>query len=126
MKTIFLIYFLALIGACSSKIYNSSIVSSKTFESNRGPLFGGNRFIFNPDSSFVYIAHGPSIFLSKGNWQYDKTAREIVLRSFNPDNRFINPKTIDTFWVDISNKKVKVVSNKKLLFENTTYYLKQE
>jgi hypothetical protein len=126
MKIIFLICFLALIGACSSKIYNSSIVSNKTFESNRGPLFGGNSFTFDTDSSFVYVAHGPSIFLSKGNWQYDKTAKEIVLRSFNPDNRFIDPKTIDTFWVDISNKKIKVVSNKKLLFENTTYHLKQE
>jgi hypothetical protein len=126
MKAIFLIFFLASLGACSSKIYNSLIVDTKTFESNKGPLFSGNKFTFTPDSSFIYIAHGQSIFLSKGKWQYDKTTREIVLRSFNPNNRFITPQTIDTFWVDISNKKIKVVSSKKLFFEGNIYYLKQE
>lgn len=109
--------------ACYRKMHEQGGIKNKVYESKRGPLYYGNRFNFKADSSFIYIGHGPSVFLSKGTWYYDLSNDEVVLKSQPPTERFVNPKTIDTLWVDLSNKRAKLISKKRILFENILYYL---
>lgn len=120
----FLLCFLLFFGACDAKIHNTSLLNGKTYESNRGPLFGGNMFIFNSDNSFTYIGQGPVIFISRGTWDYYTDVKAIVLQSENPDVKYIKPKKMDTLWVDLSQKQIKVVSKRKIKFNGIEYYSK--
>lgn len=124
MKGIISILLSVVIFSCSQTIFQQSSSEGKYFESSRGPLFAGNQIWFNKGNTFRYIGHGSSIFLSMGYWKYDESKNEIVLSSdisFKPTTT--NP--IDTMWVDLSGKRIKIKSEKKILFEEVTYNLKQ-
>jgi len=118
----FFFIFSALVGSCSSKTYRSLVLNDKVYESKKGPLYNGNKFSFNSDGTFIYIGQGPSVFLSKGTWQYNPSNKEISFTSKPPDEKFINPITIDTLWVDISKKKAMLISKRKIVFENISYF----
>ena len=114
---------LFIVCSCTLNKLNQESFNDKTYQSSHGPLFIGNKITFNADKTFVYIGHGPSVFLSKGNWECDRSVNEIILHSRQPEERFLQPKSVDTLWINISNSKVKVVAKNKIIFENTTYYL---
>ncbi|GAB2669274.1 hypothetical protein GCM10027036_23420 [Flavihumibacter cheonanensis] len=94
----------------------------RDYKSKHNKGYGGQSiFSINPDNSFVYYGSGPSVFLSKGSWEYDSVNREIVLMTDN-DLKPVFSNPIDTIWVDLSKKRIRVLSEKKIVFENITYY----
>lgn len=110
-------------GSCGPGQFLTSSTAEKHFSSGFNHAYGGrNRFVFKADSSFVYYGAGPSVLLSKGRWQYNAAAKEIILKtdnSFKPV--FKNP--IDTIWLNWQLKTVKVLSKKKIKFEDIIYYI---
>jgi len=118
-----LLFAILIIGlfSCSSKIFKSSTFEGCCFRSARGPLFEGNQICFYPDSKFKYVAHGPSIFVSTGYWTFKKSSKEIQLVS-DKNNFFKN--RIDTMWIDMTGKRIKVKSKRQLLIENLLYNVK--
>lgn len=118
----FFVIFSVLLGSCSFKNSSTFIVNDKMYESKRGPLYHGNKLFFKSDGSFIYIGQGPSVFLSKGTWKYNSANKEILFTSQAPDKQFIKRISVDTLWVDISNRRAKVMSKKKLVFDNIIYY----
>lgn len=83
-----------------------------------------NRISFSADSSFTYIGHVPSVFLSEDWWKYNSTTKEIAFVSKRSNQKFIDSITVDTLWVNISNKKALFVTKNRLLFDGITYYEK--
>ncbi|MBC6493206.1 hypothetical protein ACFSQD_12615 [Flavihumibacter stibioxidans] len=109
----------AFLCSCSPRM---ALKSERCFKSKLNPVYGGQSvFCIQPDSSFAYYGSGPSFFLSKGRWQYDGDRNEILLSTYNDlKPAFKNP--IDTMWVDLTQKRIKVLSKKKIVFENIIYY----
>lgn len=95
----------------------------RCYQSDEGHLFAGNEICFYSDSAFKYIGHGPSTFISTGNWKYDKLSNEIELTSIvSNTNNFKN--RVDTMWVDLTGKKIKVRKDNQIMFEEIMYKLK--
>jgi hypothetical protein len=121
-----LIILLLAIGlfSCTQKILQQSSFEGMCYESNKGHLFAGNQFCFYPNNAFKYIGHGPSIFISSGNWKYIKSSNEIELTS-NAANIAISFKNrVDTMWIDLTGKRIKVKNKKQFLFDKIIYSLK--
>lgn len=119
-----LLLFIFLVASCSPRAYQDLWIRGKIYESKSGPLYKGSRFNFNGDSTFVYTGYGPSVFLSKGIWKYDSLNREIILQSQKAEDKWINPKTVDTLWVNLSNKRIKIITKRKIKLDDITYYLR--
>ena len=114
---------LLLTGSCSPQMRQGGAVGGRSYESKGGHInYKGNRLTFNTDSTFVYTGYGPSVYLSRGQWHYDRQNKELVLTSAQTPAKFIHPATVDTFWVDLSSKKVKIRSQKEVIFDSTRYY----
>ena len=80
-----------------------SSFESRCYQSDKGHLFAGKEICFYSDSAFKYVGHGPSIFVSSGNWRYDKLTNKIELTSSHDGSNFKN--RVDTMWVDLRGKK---------------------
>jgi len=118
-----LLSFIFLVASCSPRAYQDLRIMGKIYESKSGPLYKGNRFNFSGDSTFVFTGYGPLVFLSKGIWKYDSLNREIILESQKAENKWINPKTLDTLWVNLSNKRIKIITKREIKLDGITYYL---
>lgn len=123
-KNVLLLSFIFLIASCSSRVYQDLVIRCEIYESKSGPLYKGSRFDFSGDSTFVYTGYGPSVFLSKGIWKYDILNREIILQSQKAEDKWINPKTVDTIWVNLSNKRIKIITKREIKLDDITYYLR--
>jgi hypothetical protein len=101
-----------------------SSIEIRCYHSAKGHLFAGNEICFYSDSVFKYVGHGPSTFISNGIWKYSKSKNEIELTSIisDSDTRFKN--RVDTMWVDLTGKKIKVKSDNQFSFEEVIYRLK--
>ena len=123
-KNVLLLSFIFLVASCSSRVYQDLVIRGKIYESKSGPLYKGSRFNFSGDSTFVYTGYGPSVFLSKGIWKYDDLNKEIILESQKAEDKWINPKTVDTLWVNLSNKRIKIITKREIKLDDITYYLR--
>lgn len=70
----------------------------------------------------MFYGQGPSVLLSTGIWGYDVVKGELSFRSDIPGNRFIHPTTIDTFWIDISTRKGRLIRKDKIIIDDIIYY----
>lgn len=105
MKLFILILLFATgIISCNPKIYQQASFEKKCYQSSRGHLFAGNEICFYSDSTFKYLGHGPSIFVSGGNWKFNQS-NEIELTSVASGNSNIYKNRIDTMWLDLTGKK---------------------
>jgi hypothetical protein len=107
---------------CTTQKETQSYFGEKYFENPRGHVYSESKIWFKNDSTFKFVGSGPSMFLSEGRWLYDRTKREIKLITDNKLRPSIN-NYIDTMWVDLSGKNIKVLSKTKILFEDKLYYL---
>lgn len=122
MKTLTLIIsFIIGVISCSPKILQQSSFEKKCYQSERGHLFTGNKICFNSDSSFQFVGNGPSTFISNGNWKYSILSNEIELTSTAPSNVKNFKDRVDTMWVNLTGKKVKVKNSSQIVFEEIIY-----
>ena len=121
MKLFLLLIILNFGFACSTKIVPEKTLSNRSFISRGNLAYGGqDRFIFL-DNTFIYYGTGPAKIISKGQWIYIDAQREIGLKTDNSLKPEIkNP--IDTIWADLSGKNIKVISKKKIMFDDIIYY----
>lgn len=96
-------------------MFSHSSLEGKHFESNRGLLYSGNQIWFSKNGAFKYIGHGPSVFISTGYWKYDSSKREIEVISEDKFN-YAARNSVDTMWVDLSHKKIKIKSSVEIIF----------
>ena len=119
---VIIIFFLISIFSCSRGLVSESSFKGTYYESHRGHLFGANQLWLNGDSTFRFIGNGPSIFLSQGFWKYDKLNYVIHLTSRH-DILGIR-KTVDSMWIDMTGKRIKVKNKEQLLLDEVVYYIK--
>lgn len=113
-----ILLFLSL-GCGSSSIVSRGIALDTIYESKSGPLYRGSRLTFT-DSSFVYVGSGPSIFYCKG--RYKLNGEVIILKSGIPNARFINRQTVDTLWVDLHDKTIRILSDREIVLDSLSYF----
>jgi hypothetical protein len=121
MKSLIITLFVIELFSCTRNMLQKS--EGRCYESAQGPIFAGNQICFYSNNAFKYVGHGPSVFISSGIWKYNKSSNEIELTS-NPDNKItIFKNRIDTMWIDITGKRIKVKNKKQILFEKVIYQL---
>ena len=121
MKPIINILFTVVFLSCTNKLILPSFFEGQCYESAKGHLFTGNRICFYADQKYKYIGHGPSVFVSEGNWKYEKSKNEIELTSIAPINKDALKNTVDTMWLDLTGKKIKVKNHNQFFFEEILY-----
>lgn len=97
--------------ACSRKITHG-IFESRKNEDNHAFVFDKSRFIFKEKES--------SAFLSEGRWR--SASKEILLTSDSSSRPDSSSAVGDTKWVDLTSKRLKVLSKDKIALDGTTYY----
>jgi hypothetical protein len=109
------------IVSCSHKNINTqTFIEGKIFKSKRGHLFGGNTLVFNSNNTFEYEGHGPAIFISNGLWKFDPFLKMIILESYNKNLNHL--RSVDTVISSFHQKKLKVLSSRKLMMDGIYYY----
>ena len=116
------IIFLVILFSCSRRPVDGYSLAGKYYESLRGPLFGGNKLWLNKDSTFRLVKSGRAYFLSEGKWTYNDSKNEIKLTAGQSTIKYRT--AIDTLWLDLNGKVVKVRNKKQLFFDEAVYYLK--
>ncbi len=117
------IFFVIGIISCSPKMLQQSSFVKSCYQSEKGHLFAGNEICFYSDSAFKFVGNGPSTFISNGNWKYSSHSNEIELTSIAPSDVGNFKDRVDTMWVNLTGKKIKIKSSNQIVFEEIIYRL---
>jgi hypothetical protein len=111
VQILFVICFLLSTVACSREITHGF------FESRAGGE--ENNFIFDK-SRFIFKKKNSTDFLCEGSWIYSK--KYILLNTDLTSKPDTHIAVGDTMWVDLTGKRMRVLTKNKLNFEGVIYY----
>ena len=125
MKVVNIILFLTFgICSCSPKLLQQLSFAEKCYQNERGHLFAASEICFNSDSTFKYVRHGPSTFISSGIWKFNNYSKEMELTSVASSNTSNFKDRLDTVWVSLTGKKINIKNSSQFVLEGIVYRLK--
>ncbi|MDH7459707.1 hypothetical protein QEG73_00410 [Chitinophagaceae bacterium 26-R-25] len=107
---------------CVTQKEMQTYIGGKYFENPRGPLYSESKIWLNNDSTFKYSGSGPFVSFSQGRWFYDDKMQAIRLITDNKLKPAFH-NIIDTMWVYLSGKNIRVLSKTKIMLDDKPYYL---
>ncbi|PVD53788.1 hypothetical protein DC498_04570 [Terrimonas sp.] len=109
--------------SCNNKLKILTSLYGKELEASQSHLFSPSKLILYKDSTFEYSEGGPALKYSKGVWILNADKKSVTLGSIKGIEQKIDKQLVDTVFINLDGKIVKLRSKKKVEMNQTIFYM---